>query len=77
VRSSSAPRQRGGLPKDVLMRFFNLPLATGSSEFYRAPSSCLWRHPAGAISFQGHIIRQMATDVGPRWALFGLGARGR
>jgi hypothetical protein len=52
------------------------PNAANSSEFYRAPSSCLWRHPAGAISFQGHTIRHMPTDVGPRWALFGLRGAG-
>jgi hypothetical protein len=47
----------------------------GFTELPPAPA-CGATAPAGAISFQGHTIRQMATDVGPRWALFGLGVRG-
>jgi hypothetical protein len=42
VQSSSTPRQ-SRFPKNVLIRFFNLPLATGSSTAAMTASKCSLR----------------------------------
>ena len=68
-------KMAGKIEKKVFwMPYTQQGVSGGSGWILRTPP--LRRHPAGGISFQASTIRQMATDGGPRRALFRFGHRG-